>query len=106
MSNKPYRPRNLTPFLLSILLPLLLAAPAIAENAAPLDGDLFAPAIETAGSMPRLHSLLVSHPTEDPFAVVRDAVVRSGASIRSLGSRSQSLEDLFLDDPTHSEEAS
>lgn len=59
-----------------------------------------AAALVAAGAQVRTiqHALLVSHPTDDPFAVVRDAVVAANASIRSLGSRSQKLEDLFLDE--------
>ncbi len=57
-------------------------------------------ALDRAGATVRRtsHSLLVSHPTADPFATVRDAVVAAGASIRKLASRSHTLEDLFLGD--------
>jgi len=62
--------------------------------------DAVADALVAAGAQVRTtqHGFLVSHPTDDPFAAVRDAVAGAGASIRSLGSRSQKLEDLFLEE--------
>jgi ABC-2 type transport system ATP-binding protein len=55
-------------------------------------------ALEAAGAEVRRdgHRLAVAHPV-DPFIAVRDAVAGSGATLRSLGVRTTSLEDIFLD---------
>lgn len=41
-------------------------------------------------------SLVISHEDLDPFEVARDAVVEAGASIKRLGVRRTTLEDVFL----------
>ncbi len=41
-------------------------------------------------------TLTVRIPADDAYDVVRDAVARSGGSIRRMGTRAQSLEDVFL----------
>lgn len=62
MTKKTHHHRN---FVFAALAGLLawqtITATAHAENSAPLDANVFAPAVQTAESMPRLHSLLISH---------------------------------------------
>ena len=43
--------------------------------------------------------LFVSHHAADPFVLVRDAVVETGSGIRTLRTKSTTLEDIFLDVP-------
>lgn len=45
-------------------------------------------------------TLLVSHGTDDPFVAVRDALADTGTGVRSLGAKSTTLEDIFLEEPT------
>jgi ABC-2 type transport system ATP-binding protein len=44
------------------------------------------------------HRLLVQMANGDPFVAIRDALVTTGAGLRSLGVRSTSLEDIFLEE--------
>jgi ABC-2 type transport system ATP-binding protein len=59
--------------------------------------DAVIAALQAAGAEVRREGrrIAVDHP-EDPFIVVRDAVATTGATIRSLGARTTSLEDIFL----------
>ena len=44
-------------------------------------------------------ALLVRHDSEDPFALVRDGLAETELGVRRLGTRSTTLEDIFLDVP-------
>ena len=59
-------------------------------------------ALEAAGAQVRHEGrrLAVDHP-DDPFIVVRDAVAATGSTLRSLGARTTSLEDIFLGEDTY-----
>lgn len=61
-------------------------------------------ALEAAGAEVRWEGrrIAVDH-TDDPFVAVRNAVADTGATIRSLGARTTSLEDIFLAEETHDE---
>ena len=62
------------------------------------DPALVRQALEDSGAAVAVngHTLTVRIPADDAYDVVRDAVARSGGSIRRMGTRAQSLEDVFL----------
>ncbi len=56
-------------------------------------------ALEKAGAEVSVDGsrLAVRLPGGDPFTAIRDALAATGAGLRSLGTRSTSLEDIFLE---------
>ena len=62
------------------------------------DASAVAEALERAGAEVRRDGsrLAVAH-DDDPFTVVRDALAATGTPLRSLGVRTTSLEDIFLE---------
>ena len=65
-------------------------------------------ALERGGAEVRIDGsrLLVQLTNGDPFVLIRDALVASGAGVRRLGARSTSLEDIFLQEGSETEEGS
>jgi len=65
-------------------------------------------ALRQAGAEVRIDGtrLLVLVADGDPFSLIRDALVSSGAGVRRLGARSTSLEDIFLREGSETEEGS
>jgi len=73
------------------------------EDPAPV-GD----ALQRAGAEVRIDGtrLLVQVADGDPFSLIQDALVSSGAGVRRLGARSTSLEDIFLREGSETGEGS
>jgi len=73
------------------------------EDPAPV-GD----ALQRAGAEVRIDGtrLLVQVAAGDPFSLIQDALVSSGAGVRRLGARSTSLEDIFLREGSETGEGS
>ncbi len=81
-----------------------LSDQGIAEVEVLGDASAVVAALEAAGAEVRWEGrhIAVDHP-DDPFIAVRNAVATTGATIRSLGARTTSLEDIFLAEETHDE---